>query len=115
MGEAQLAREPTRTTEGLGRERGEVVDVIGTSGAEQRLQERIGEDAVVEDLLEAVQRLLPTGMLEQRGHRSNIGQTAQAWLSSPTSRPTETAPRASVRLQQRVLLICAGPWRQPRE
>jgi hypothetical protein len=72
VAEAQLAREPIRTAEGLGRECGQVVDVIGPSGAEERLQERVGEDAVVKELLEAVERFFAAGMFEQCGHRSKI-------------------------------------------
>jgi hypothetical protein len=46
------------------------VDVIWLSRAEQRLQQRVGEDAVIEDLLETVKRLLTACMFEQRGHRT---------------------------------------------
>ena len=36
-----------------------MVDVIGSSGAEQRLQQGVCEDAVIEDLLEAVDSFDP--------------------------------------------------------
>jgi hypothetical protein len=41
-----------------------VVDVGGPTLAEQRLQQRVRQDAVVEDLLEAVKGLLTAGVLE---------------------------------------------------
>ena len=46
--------------------------MTGLPFTEQWPEERIGEDAVVKDLLEAVQRLLASSMLEQSGDRSNI-------------------------------------------
>ena len=68
VGEAEFAGEPVGAAEGLGGEGREVVDVLGLPGAEQRLQERVGEHAVVEGLLQAVQRLVPAGVLEQGRH-----------------------------------------------
>ncbi len=68
VGEAEFAGEPVGAAEGLGGEGREVVDVLGLPGTEQRLQERVGEHAVVEGLLEAVQRLVPAGVLEQGRH-----------------------------------------------
>lgn len=44
--------------------------MIGLSRAEQRLKERIGEDAVIEDPLEAVKHLLAARMLEKGRHRN---------------------------------------------
>jgi hypothetical protein len=43
---------------------GQVVDVIGLSRAEQWLEQRVGEDGVVKDLLQSVQRLFATRVLE---------------------------------------------------
>jgi hypothetical protein len=48
VGEPEFASEPVGAAEGLGGEGREVVDVLGLPGAEQRLQERVGERAVVE-------------------------------------------------------------------
>jgi hypothetical protein len=45
-----------------------VLDVVRLTLAEQRLQERIGQDAGVEGRLEAVDRLLATCVLVQRRH-----------------------------------------------
>ena len=67
MGEAQLAGEAVRAAERLGRERREVVDVLGLPRAEQGLEQRVGQHAVVEGLLQPVQRLLPARVLEQTG------------------------------------------------
>jgi hypothetical protein len=46
--------------------------MIRTPRPEQWPKERVGEDAVVEDLLEAMECLLATRMFEQRGHRCAI-------------------------------------------
>ena len=72
VGEAEVGREAVGTAERLGRERRQVVYVLGPSVAEQRLQERVDEDAVVERLLEPVHCLLTACVLEQRRHRSTI-------------------------------------------
>ena len=69
VGETHLTGEPIRTAEGLGRERSQVVDMFGPTRSEHRLQQRIGQHAVVEDLLEAVQPVLTASMLEERFHR----------------------------------------------
>jgi hypothetical protein len=71
MREAELVREAVRAAERLRGERGQVVDVLGLAGAEQRLQERIAQDARIEGVLEAVQRLLAAGVLEERGMPPN--------------------------------------------
>src|SRR5919106_1012483 len=70
--EAELAREAIGAAKRLGREPRQVVDVSRSAFCEQPLQYRIGEDLVIEQLLEAVKRLVAAGMLEQRGHRLNI-------------------------------------------
>src|SRR5215475_9672073 len=49
-------------------EGGETVDVVGPPGTEERLQDRVGQHARVEDVDEPAQRCLPTGMLEYRFH-----------------------------------------------
>jgi len=61
--EAELAREAVRAAEGLGGEHREVLDVLRLPVTEQRLEERVAQDAVVEELLEAVQRGLASGVL----------------------------------------------------
>ncbi len=66
--ESELAREAVGAAERLRGERGQVVDVARLTLPEQRLEERIGEDAVVEVLLEAVQGGLAAGVLEETGH-----------------------------------------------
>jgi len=50
VAEAQRAGEAVETVEGLGCEGGEVVDVLGLSGAEERLEHGIGQHAVVHTL-----------------------------------------------------------------
>ena len=64
--EAELAGEAVRATERLRGEPRQVVHVAGLAGAEQRLQERVGEHAGVELVLEPVQARGAAGMLEQR-------------------------------------------------
>ena len=70
MGEAQLAGEAVGATEGLGGEGRQVVDVLRLPCAEQRLQQRIAQHAVVERLLQPV----------QRGSRRRRARTAKACL-----------------------------------
>src|ERR1700722_1760695 len=60
MCEAELACEAIGTTKRLSGEGGEVIDVFGLTGTEERVQKRILEDAAVERFLEAMQRLLAT-------------------------------------------------------
>jgi hypothetical protein len=62
--EAELAREPIWSSERFCRERGQMIDVMRIPSSEQRLQERVGKHAVVEDLLEAMKSGFSTGMLE---------------------------------------------------
>ena len=78
----------------------------GLPGAEQRLQERVGEHAVVEGLLEAVQRLVPTGVLEQGRHDYTLASVVwsrQPWhrgragISSARSSVDERSGRARPR------------------
>lgn len=59
MGEAQLAGEAVRASERLRLERAQVVDVLRASRTEQRLEQRIGEHAGVEDIDEVMQAVLP--------------------------------------------------------
>ena len=66
--EAELAAEAVRTAEGLGGEHRQVLDVLRLARAEQRLQQRVAQDAVVEELLEAVEGLVTAGVLEEAGH-----------------------------------------------
>jgi hypothetical protein len=51
-----------------------VIDVLGPSRTEQRLEHRVGQDAAVEQILEAVDRFLATGMFVERRHRSRLDQ-----------------------------------------
>jgi hypothetical protein len=68
VGEAELAAEAVGTAERLGGELGQVLDVARAPGAEQRLEQRVGQDAVVEDLFETVETRLAACVLEQRDH-----------------------------------------------
>ena len=54
--EPELAREAVGPAERLGGEHRQVLDVLRLALAEQRLQQRVAQDAVVEGLLEPVQR-----------------------------------------------------------
>src|SRR3954466_5082503 len=64
--EAELAREPVPTAEALCREHRQMLDVLWPPCAEQRLEQRIGEHAVVEDLLGPVQCGLAARVLVER-------------------------------------------------
>ena len=46
-----------------------MIDVLRLAAAEERLQERVAQDAGVEVVLEAVERLLAAGVLEEGRHR----------------------------------------------
>ena len=61
--ESELARETVGAAEALRREHRQVLDVLRPALTEQRLKQRVGEHAVVEDLLEPVQRRLAAGVL----------------------------------------------------
>ena len=63
VAEAQLPRKAVRAAERLGRKRGQAVHVVRSALAEQRLQDRIGHDLAVEDLIEAVDRLFTARVL----------------------------------------------------
>jgi hypothetical protein len=65
--------EAVRPTEGLGRKRSQVIDVLGATRTERRLEHRVGQDAAMERILEAVDRFL-TGMFAARRHRSTLDQ-----------------------------------------
>ena len=58
--EAEFACEVIGTTKRLSREGGQAIDVFGLAGSEERLQERVLEDAAAERVFETVQRLLAT-------------------------------------------------------
>jgi len=66
--EAQLASESVRPTERRRSEPGQVIDMLGPALGEQGLQQRIGEDLRVEQLLEAVQCLLSAGVIVETRH-----------------------------------------------
>jgi hypothetical protein len=68
MHKPKPACEVIRTTEGLDSESGEVIDVFGLAGPEERMQQWILEHAAVENVLEPVQRLLATRKLVKRWH-----------------------------------------------
>ena len=97
MAEAELARESVGSPEGLRRERREMVHVLGSPLSEERLEHRVGEDLAVEELLEAMDRLLSAGVLEEgragtlrvRRHRPQAQQSGPrpsntSWDSSTT-------------------------------
>ena len=87
---------------GLGRERGQVIDVLRPPLPEQRLQQRVAQNAVVEDLLQAVQRFLTTGMLEERRHLNPPPDAGNSVSSDPGLR------RGSGRCGNPAGLIAAG-------
>jgi hypothetical protein len=72
MSEAELAGEPVRATEGFGGEGGEVINVFRLPGPEERLEQRIFEDAAVEGVLEAMQRFLPACEFVEGRHTSIV-------------------------------------------
>jgi hypothetical protein len=80
MVEAQLTAEAVRPTERLGRERGQVIDVLGPSRTEQRLEHGIRKDAAVEQILKTVNRFLATGVFVERRHRCRLDQSASRRL-----------------------------------
>jgi hypothetical protein len=63
MGESELSGEPVGAAERLCGERGEVVDVVGLAGTEERLEKRVGQYALVEERLEMVKGILASGVL----------------------------------------------------
>ncbi len=71
MIEAQLPGEAFGTTEGLGREGSQLIDVLRLARPEEWLKQGVFEDAAVERVLESVQRLLTTCKLVERRHFSN--------------------------------------------
>src|ERR1700677_2523295 len=82
--ESQLAGEPVGATERLCREPGQVVDVRRYPFGEQGLQDGVGQHLVVEELLEAMECVVATGMLVQgfhcRLHFESLSK--RLWLSS---------------------------------
>jgi hypothetical protein len=60
VGEAKLSGEAVRTAEGLDGEGSQVIDVLGLSLSKERLKQGISEDAAVEDVFEAMNRLFAT-------------------------------------------------------
>src|ERR1700677_4183093 len=96
--ESQLAGEPVGATERLCREPGQVVDVRRYPFGEQGLQDGVGQHLVVEELLEAMECVVATGMLVQgfqsRFHFESPGE--RLGLSSPcpdVSHPTHPPVR----------------------
>ena len=68
VSEPELAAEAVRPTERLGRERGQVIDVLGLSRSEQGLEHRISQDARIKGVLEPVETLLAASVFVQGGH-----------------------------------------------
>jgi hypothetical protein len=68
VGESQLASEVIGAAERLGGELREVLDVVRLPGAEQRMQEWVGEHARVEDVFQSVQTVVFAGVLIERRH-----------------------------------------------
>ena len=62
-----------------------MVDVLWLAGTEQRLEQRIGEHAVVEGLLETVDRLLTAGELEEGRHSPSLAPLDEMGLARTTS------------------------------
>jgi hypothetical protein len=63
--ESEFFSEFRWSAERLSRESCQMIDVGGASPAEERLQQRVGEDARVEDVLQAVQLLFTPGVFVQ--------------------------------------------------
>ncbi|GAA1679086.1 hypothetical protein GCM10009733_089910 [Nonomuraea maheshkhaliensis] len=61
---AHFSGEGVGAAEGLRREGGQVIDVGGPARAEERLEQRVGQQAAVEDLDELVQLVLAARVLE---------------------------------------------------
>jgi hypothetical protein len=78
MLEAQLPAETVRTSEGLGRECSEVVDVLRLATAEKGTEDRIGQDTSVEAVLQSVQALVATRVLVEGRHHPRLPSTLGA-------------------------------------
>jgi hypothetical protein len=87
----ELTREAVRATEALGREHRHVIDVLRLALAEQRLQQRIAQNTVVEQLLQTMEALLAASMLKQRRHARMLARGAR---STNRERALGTADRA---------------------
>jgi hypothetical protein len=59
VGESEFSAEAVRTTEWLGGEGGQVIDVLGLARSEEGLEQRIFEDAALERVLKAMQHSSP--------------------------------------------------------
>ena len=66
--EAEFAREPIWAAERLAGEPRQMIDVGRHALDEHRLEQRIGEHLVVEQLLEPMQTLITAGMLIETFH-----------------------------------------------
>ena len=85
---AELTRESVRATKALGREHRQVIDVLRLALTEQRLQQRIAQNTVVEQLLEAMEALLAASVLKQRRHERML---------TPRDGPESTTAAKSLR------------------
>jgi hypothetical protein len=57
--ESQLSGEAIRPAEGLSGERSEMIDMFGSASTEKRLQNRISQEAGIEDVFQSVQGFSP--------------------------------------------------------
>jgi len=87
--EAEFACEAIGTTKGLSSEGGEVFDVFGLAGSEERPQQGIVEDAAVERFLKSVQRLIATCEFVQRWHVT-IVRSGNLGVQTAVTPPSET-------------------------
>jgi hypothetical protein len=83
MSEAKLPREVVRASERFRFERGQMVNMVWPSGAEQRLKHRIGEHAAVEDIDEVTQDLVPARVPIERFHDYIVTQASLAMRALP--------------------------------
>ena len=121
MREPEFAREPVRTAERFGRKRREVIHMLRLARTEQWLQKRIGEHAVVEELLEAMDPRLAPGVFEQgrhgfypaSGEPRNAGShsamcTTSQWCGSNSISPANRRATASNSADRCIAARCSG-------
>ncbi len=97
---AKLPGETIRPAEGLGRECRQVIDVLWLACAEERLEERVGQDTAVEGVLETVQRLLATGVLVKRRHWPRIPKRPSTEQLAPSAGAAHVHRARSARPQR---------------
>jgi hypothetical protein len=74
----QLLGESVGTTERFGGECGQMIDVLRLAGAEERLPDRIGQDARIERVFESVECSLATGELIERRPAPSVTSVGSA-------------------------------------